>query len=73
MVRNTTLLEGGQISSNVDFFILDTELFSDVDTIGLDRRGGKIHHLSDLFCCLPLFDQGGHLNFWGGQVKELGR
>ena len=64
------LFEGQEIGSQISFFLVETELLSNVVSMAADRIHTDVKELGYLFAGFTLLDKRNDLHFLGGKVEK---
>ena len=67
------LINGKQMGSEIGFFVVYSEFFSDVVAVNINGSGRHLQMLSHLFGGLSLFYQVCDLNLGGSEIIIMGR
>ena len=65
-------MEGKKAGSQIDLFIFQIELFTDIVSVIRDRTGGHIQLFRDLLGDFACFNQVGDPDFRGRQITIIG-
>ena len=71
MLVQNKIMQGKKAGSQIDFFIFQIELFTNIVSVIGDRTGGHIQQFRDFLGDFACLNQIGDPNFRGRQIKII--